>query len=164
MAFELSLFSGALSAEQAIRDVMKCNDVTGKYGLLLTEAQARALAETRFSSLKGNGRIEFGSGIIDKIIIVFCDSPYLSAHNYEETLHELIEIFYSYKNETMDLVSDDDLIQYMKNAFDGMCQGSLEMLSEWALEKFARKLRYGYDPDDSDEDIESDEEDEYGEY
>lgn len=145
---------------------MKCNDLTVKFGLVLTEAQALALVETRSFVLKKNGRIEFGGGVIDEIINEFCDSPYLSMHNYEETLHELLETFYYYKNETLDLMSDDDLIKYMKNAFDGICQGSLELLSGLELYKLARNLRYGYAPDYSDDAIEldGDEEDEDGEY
>lgn len=165
MAFELSLLSSALVEKQAVNEVMKCNDMTVKFGLILTEPQALALVETRSSALKETGRIEFGGGVIDKIINVFCDSPYLSIHNYEETLHELLEIFYYYKNETLDLVSDDDLIKYMKIAFNGICQGSLELLSGRELYEFARNVRYGYAPY-SDDAIESDgaEEDEYGEY
>lgn len=163
MAFELSLFGGALVEKQAVNEVMKCNDLTVKFGLVLTEAQALALVETRSFALKENGRIEFGGGVIDKIINKFCDSPYLTTHNYEETLHELLETFYYYKNETLDLMSDDDLIQYMKNAFDGVCQGSLELLAGRELYKLARNLRYGYAPDYSDDTIklDEDEEDEY---
>lgn len=166
MAFELSLFSGALVEKQAVNEVMKCNDLTVKFGLVLTETQALALVETRSFALKENSRIEFGGGVIDKIINEFCDSPYLSMHNYEETLHELLETFYYYKNETLDLMSDDDLVKYMKNAFDGICQGSLELLSGRELHKLARNLRYGYAPDYSDDVIEldEDEEDEDGEY
>lgn len=164
MVFELSLFSGALVEKQAVNEVMKCNNLTLKFGLILTEAQALALVETRSFALKGNGRIEFGGGVIDKIINEFCDSPYLSMHNYEETLHELLETFYYYKNETLDLISDDDLIKYMKNAFNGICQGSLELLSGRELYKLAQNLRYGYAPDYADDAIQldEDEEDEYG--
>lgn len=147
MAFELSLLRGALVEKQAVDEVMKCNDLTVKFGLVLTGAQALALVETRSLALKGNGRIEFGGGVIDKIINEFCDSPYLSMHNYEEILHELLQIFYFYKNETLDLISDDDLIKYMKNAFNGICQGSPELLSGRELYKLARGLRYGYAPD-----------------
>ncbi|WP_279230461.1 DUF6323 family protein [Clostridium thermarum] len=43
--------------------------------------------------MKRNGRIEFGSGVIGKIIMEFCDSPYISKHNYVEILNELIDIF-----------------------------------------------------------------------
>ena len=166
MSFELSLFRGALVEKQAANEVMKCNDLTVKFGLVLTETQALALVETRSRALKENGRIEFGGGVIDKIITEFCDSPYLSMHNYEETLHELLEIFYYYKNETLDLMSDDDLVKYMKNAFDGICQGSLELLSGRELYKLARNLRYGHAPGYSYDAIElnEEEEDEDGEY
>lgn len=166
MAFELSLFSGALVEKQAVNEVMKCNDLTMKFGLVLTEAQALALVETRSYALKGNGRVEFGGGVIDKIINEFYDSPYLSSHNYDETLHELLETFYYYKNETLDLICDDDLIKYMKNVFNGICQGSLELLSGRALYKLARNLRYGYALDYSDDAIQLDDEedDEYGRY
>ncbi|AFQ43899.1 DUF6323 family protein [Desulfosporosinus meridiei] len=158
MAFELSLFSGALIEKQAVNEVMKCNDLTVKFGLVLTEAQALALVETRAFALKENGRIEFGGGVIDKIIKEFCNSPYLSRHNYEETMHELLGIFYYYKNETLDLMCDDDLIQYMKNAFNGICQGSFELLSGRELYKLARNLRYGYALDYSDDAIQLDDE------
>ncbi len=163
MAFELSLFSGALLQKQAVSEIMKCNDMTVKFGLILTEAQALELVETRSYALKQNGRIEFGGGVIDKIISEFCDSPYISINNYNETVHELLEIFYYYKNETIDLMSDDDLIKYMKNAFDGICQGSIELLSGRELYKLARNMRYGYEPDYSDNAVEfdEDEEDEY---
>jgi len=166
MVFELSLFTGALVEKQAVNEIMKCNDLTIKFGLVLTEAQALALLETRSFALKENGRIEFGGGVIDKIINEFCDSPYISMHNYEETLHELLEIFYYYKNETLDLISDDDLVKYMKSAFDGICQGSLELLSGRELYMLARNLRYGYAADYSDDaaELAREEEDEFGGY
>lgn len=168
MGFELSLFGGgfnhALIQKQAVSEVMKYNDLSVKYGLVLTEQQAIALVETRSLSLKKTGRIEFGGGIIDKIIFEFCDSPYLAMYNYEEVLHELIEIFYYYKNETLDLMSDDELIQYMKKSFDGICQGSLDLLSGRELDRLARNLRYGYSADDSEDVTEPDEENEDGEY
>jgi hypothetical protein len=84
-------------------------------------------------------------------------------HNYAETLHELIEMFYYYKNETLDLMSDEDLIKFMKGSFDGKCQGSLELLSGRELANMARNLRYGY-PLDYSEDPLLDEEDEDDEY
>lgn len=151
MSFELSLFSGPLIIKQSVEAVMSCNDLTLKFGLSLTEQQALSLVETRGLALRENGRIEFGGGIIDKIIFEFCDSPYLAMYNYEETLHDLLEIFYYYKNETQDLISDDALIKYMKNAFDSICQGSLELLSGRELYRLAKNLRYGYGPDYSED-------------
>lgn len=165
MAFELINFNSSLIQKHAVNEIVKCNEFTVNYGLVLTETQAMELVETRTYSLKENGRVEFGGGVIDKIIKEFCDSPYISMHNYGETLHELVEIFYFYKNETLDLISDDDLIKFMNKAFDGVCQGSLELLSARELAKMARNLRYGYATDYSeDNNLEKDEEDEYEEY
>ena len=169
MSFELIAFTSSIIQKQAAIEIEKCNEFTAKYQLVLTHSQAIELIETRTYALKVNGRIEFGGGVIDKIIKEFCDSPYISMYNYMETLHELIELFYYYKNETLDLISDEDLIEFMKKAFDGICQGSLELLSGRELNKMARNLRYGYPADYSqdnisDEDEDEDEEDEYREY
>jgi len=164
LAYELMNFNNALLQRYAINEIVKCNDFAVNYGLVLTEAQAIELVETRTCSLKENGRVEFGGGVIDKIIKEFCDSPYISMHNYAETLHELIEMFYYYKNETLDLISDDDLLKYMHKAFDGVCQGSLELLSGRELENIARNLRFGFAPDDSEDDNADEEDNEYEEY
>ncbi len=167
MPFELMTFTSSIIQKQAANEIEKCNEITTNYGLVLTHQQAVELIETRTYALNVNGRIEFGGGVIDKIIKEFCDSPYISMHNYTDILHELIEMFYYYKNETLDLFSDDELIKFMKDAFDGVCQGSLELLSGRELARMARNLRYGYEPDYSEENIielDEDEEDEYGEY
>ena len=66
--------------------------------------------------------------MIKKLIHSFSGSPYINAENYEETLHRLIDIFYSFKSETWESVSDNQLIEFMKDAFDGSCRGSLELL------------------------------------
>lgn len=165
LVFELMNFSSTLVQTQSVNEIVKCNDLTSNYGLILTEAQAAELVETRSYSLKKVERIEFGGGVINKIIKEFCDSPYLSMHNYAETLHELVEMFYYYKNETLDLVSDDELISFMHKKFDGVCQGSLELLFCRELEKMARNLHCGYAYDYSEDNhLDEDEEDEEGEY
>lgn len=94
--------------------------------------------ERRKETLKETGRIELRVGIIDKLIKEFCDSPYVNQENFAETLYELIEIFYEYKNETMDLITDDELLAFMKKSFDGICQGNLEYLSGTILYKMRR--------------------------
>lgn len=147
MSFELIPFASGLIEKQAAAEIIKCNDFTGEYGLALTRAQAVELVETRSTALRNNGRIEFGGGVIDKIIRAFCDSPYISMHNYPETMHDLVEMFYYYKNETLDLISDDSLISFMKSSFDGVCQGSLELLSGRELDRLAKNIRFGMSAD-----------------
>jgi len=157
LGFEIISFATGLIQKQAVGEVIKCNEHTEQFGLVLTQAQAIELVETRFLSLRENGRIEFGGGVIDKIIKEFCDSPYISMHNYAATLHELIETFYYYKNETLDLISDDDLIKFMKSAFDGVCQGSVDLLSGRELYQLARNLRFGLPTDYSEDNLQNDE-------
>ena len=160
MSFELITVTSSLVAKQAVDEVITCNDYTAKYGLMLTFAQALELVETRSVALSENGRIEFGGGVIDKIIKEFCDSSFISMPAYAQTISELLEIFYYYKNETLDLVSDDDLIRYMKTAFNGICQGSLDLLSGRELDRLARKMRSGYSYDHLLDGVSYDEEDE----
>ena len=164
MSFEIISLSSTLIQKHAVEELVRCNDFTARFGLILSHQDAVELVETRSLALKSNGRIEFGGGVVEKIIRRFCDSPYISMHNYAETLHDLTDMFYYYKNETLDLLNDDDLIEFMKKRFDGICQGSLELLSGRELYNMARDIRFGYNLGDS-EDFDSGEEDaEDGEY
>ncbi len=55
------------------------------------------------------------------------------------------DMFYLYKNESLDEITDDELIEFMKDQFDGPCQGSLDHLEDTGLEAFARRIRLGLD-------------------
>ena len=60
-----------------------------------------------------------------------------------------------YANESLDELSDDELIEYMKKHFDDDCQGSLEYLEDTCLEDFARSIRkrtHGFIGRDEDQD------------
>ena len=87
--------------------------------------------------------MEFGGGVFQKLIYAFCDSVYIRQDNYADTLASLQDIFYLYKNESMDILTDDELIELMREAFDGECEGSLEYLEETCLEQIARAIRGG---------------------
>ncbi len=123
-----------------ITSIQKCNEITSKYGLTLNNSQISNLLEKRKETLKSTGRVEFRGNIIEKLIKEFCDSPYINQENYESTIYELIEIFYEYKNETMDLITDDELIGVMKRFFDGICKGDLEYLSGTIMYEMREKL------------------------
>lgn len=127
----------------AITEIISCNKITSHYGLILSHVEAQELVETREEALGSNGRIEFAGGIINKIIMKFCDSPFISQFNYAAIMNELVETFYYYKNETLDEISDDDLISLMKKYFDHSCQGSIELLQSRELEILAHNIRFG---------------------
>jgi hypothetical protein len=151
---QFSLIPKEVTQQLAVAEIIHCNQTTSQYGLVLKESDAAELANTRSEVLEKVGRIEFAGGTINKLIMEFCDSPYLSQSNYAETLNELVETFYYFKNETLDEVDDDDLIEFMKRYFDETCRGSLDLLQTRDLESLARKLRFGItDTDDFSEDI-----------
>ncbi|MCR1951118.1 MULTISPECIES: DUF6323 family protein [Clostridium] len=129
--------------KQTFLEIQKCNDETLHYGLKLSEEDIKIILETRKESLIKTGRVEFSGGLIQKIILAFCDSPYISQYNYIETIDDIIEAFYYYKNETMDEIGDDELINLMKNYFDNECQGSLDLLKYKYLDNIAHNIKYG---------------------
>lgn len=130
-------------SETSLLQIVSCNEYTKKFGIVINQEDALQLMEERKEVLQENGRIEFGESILPKLIYAFCDSPYLYQDNYMEMISRLQEIFYLYKNESLDEVSDDELIELMKDYFDGDCQGSLDYLEETCLEAFARSVREG---------------------
>ncbi len=136
-------FMQSLSVQNQLQNVIKTNQYTERFGLTLTEEEAGLLLTDRLDSLKEQQRIEFGEGILPKLIFTFCDSPYIYQDNYVDTIGRLQEIFYLYKNESLDEVTDDELLEYMKEAFEGDCQGSLDYLEDTSLDYFARTIREG---------------------
>jgi hypothetical protein len=139
-----SLTPVSMQKIQTAKELRECNEFTRRYGLSLSEQQIHGLVEKRFEALKDTGRIEFGKGILKKLIYEFCDSPYIIQENYEDTILELLDSFYYFKNESMDLISDDELMTFMKEHFDTICEGSLEYLNGTTLEELCRNTRYGY--------------------
>lgn len=145
MSLEFIGFGSPLITRQAAGEILSCNEHTAKYGLYLNEAQAVELAETRGYALKENGRVEFGGGVLNKIIMEFCDSTYIQQSDYTHTLCELTEIFYYYKTQTLEKIGDMDLIKYMRECFDGECHGSLDLLYGKSLDRMMRNIYNGTD-------------------
>lgn len=143
MKDSINLFKNNLLDKQVFNEILQCNEITSEYGLKLSEEDVREIINTRNISLQKSGRIEFNGQIVNKIITAFCDSPYVSQYNYSDTINELVEIFYNYKNETLDYISDDELIEIMQEKFNNYCQGSLELLEGKVLYKIADNIRNG---------------------
>lgn len=129
--------------EITVSKILSLNAITEKYGLILTESDAIEIIKTQKRALKNNYRFEFGSDTLSKLIFAFSDSPYLTQSNYLEIIHDLIDLFYHFKSETQEALDDDSLIQLMKDYFDRVCEGSMELLSMKDLETMARQLRQG---------------------
>lgn len=155
MEWMVPLFSPDLMERQAVAEIVRLNEQTARFGLTLAPADAKALVETRGEALRTSGRVEFGGGIIDKLIDVFCDSPFLHQRNYTENLHALLELFYYFKNESLEKLSDDELLAAMKASFDGECRGSVELLQGRDMEWLARCVRFGVSPEEEPDELDS---------
>lgn len=126
-------------------EIRRCNALNQLYGLTLTESDITELVELRGQALKNTGRVEFGGGILPKLIRAFCKSPYVDPFNYAAVLGDLQDAFYYFKNESDDRFSDDDLIEFMEKVFNGKAEGSTELLCTISLEDLCRWARNGFE-------------------
>lgn len=134
------ILGGAMSESGQRTALLACNEYTRRYGLTLTAEDAAMLTETRRETLRTAGRVEFTGGAVEKIVTEFAASPYITQASFAATLAALTELFYTFKNETSDLIGDEALIKYMRHAFDGECRGSVEVLAADALPELARRV------------------------
>lgn len=146
---ELSLRQMLVS--KAKDEIRCCNELSRLYGLTLTEADITELTQLRDDALRSTGRVEFGSGILPKLIRAICKSPYVDPHSYAATLAELQDAFYYFKNESEDRFTDDDLIEFMAKVFNGQAHGSTEVLTAISLEELCRWARNDFDDRCADE-------------
>ena len=131
--------------QRGMQEIKECNEFSGKYGLMLNDAEIQELAEARKKALRDADRIEFGGGVLPKIIRAFCDSPYLDRENYAATLAELQEAFYYFKSEGQEAFSDEELVEFMATVFNERARGSVDYLTTASLEELCRDAREGRD-------------------
>lgn len=135
-----------------VRELCELADEThDEYALILTENEMRTVAESHADSLERNGRIEIMGGLVAKITEAFSVSPYFSQNDFADGLCRLISAFYHTKNDCEDLISDDELIEFMVRGFNEVCHGSLDHLIESELPILARRLIQGKKSEVTDE-------------
>lgn len=134
-----------LQGETQLEKIIETNQYTEKFGLALSEEDAKLIIQGRKNTLKEQRRVEFGEGIVPKIIFEFCDSEFIDQDNYVETILRLQDIFHQYKNEMLDEITDDELLHIIKGQFEHLCYGDLDYLENTCLSDFAKAIREGYD-------------------
>ena len=133
-----------ISNQTQIQKLLETNQFTEQFGLSLSKQDTELLVEERMDTLRRERRIEFGQSILPAIIYAFCDSVYICQENYVDTLTRLQEIFFMYKNEMEDEMTDDELLNFMKEQFETVCYGDLDYLEGNCLEIFGEAVRTGY--------------------
>lgn len=138
---KLNMGSLILYSEKAQTELIKTtNDKSANYGLILSDDDIQYLMAERRDNLKRYERLELGDGITQKLILKFCDSPYISQTNYVDTIAALMELYYYYTDESYDTLKDDYILELMKKHFEGSCRGSIELLEE-RLEELTLSVR-----------------------
>jgi len=125
----------------AVRELESCNREIQRYGLSLTTGDIHALVAGRRESLGSSDRVEFGGGVVKQIVLAFAASPFVSQENFVPTVLELQELFYDFKNESLEQIPDDDLITKMRSLFDEPSEGDLAYLAEALFDGLARHVR-----------------------
>jgi hypothetical protein len=133
-----------LNRQTWLQQIQEINQYTEKYGLTLSEKDTEILLAEKNHTLRTEQRVEFGQSILPQIIYAFCDSSFISGDNYLDTLIRLQEIFYLYKNEMQDEITDEELIHFMREQFETVCYGDLDYLEGTCLDIFAQAIRAGY--------------------
>lgn len=133
-----------LQNQNQLAKVIETNKFTEQFGLTLSQKDAQLILENRKNALREQKRVEFSESIAPKIIREFCDSAYINQGNYTDTIIRLQEIFYLYKNEMNDEITDDELIHLMKEQYELLCFGDLDNLENTCLSDIAQAIRAGY--------------------
>ena len=133
--------AGALQVAGVSRELESCNQVIGTYGLSLSRQDVRTLVEGRLEALQTTDRVEFGGGVARDLVLGFCGSPYVSQATFVDVILELQDLFYEFKNESLEQVADDELIQTMRTLYDDVAAGELGRLAEALLDGLGRHVR-----------------------
>jgi len=125
----------------AARELEAVNQTIGRHGLSLTKRDVQALVVGRAEALQVSERVEFGGGVTKQLVLAFAGSPYLSQTTFVETVLDLQDLFYEVKNESLEQVTDEELIAKMRSLFDDYAAGNMDLLAEALLEGLSRHVR-----------------------
>lgn len=130
-----------LANANLLGEILKTNEESVEYGLFLYKQDAQTLIEASRESLSVQDRIEFGKSIVIKLINKFMKSSYISQSDYADTLYALIDIFYQVKEESLDVLTDDEVIDVMFDFYEKESGGSIEILQNRDMDYLCRKIR-----------------------
>lgn len=140
MEFNSIILHKNFNNKLATEKIFKSNETSIKFEIVLKDTDILNLLEVQSNTLKSLNRIEFGTGIIDKLNLELCDSAYVRPSQYEEILEYFIELFYYLKNECFDILSDDELIKDIRTAFDNS-HGSLFLTGDILLKDINKRFK-----------------------
>ena len=124
-------------------EILELNEKSQIYGLTLNKEDFQEIINSRNNTLKNYGRIELDINVTKRIIENLYKSQYTDKDDYVEVINDLQEIFYYLKNETLDQISDIEIIEIIDEFYNN-CSGRVDIVQEKS-EEFAKKYRWGID-------------------
>lgn len=125
----------------AKNEILEINEKSSAYGLILKPEDVEEIIKSRAYSLKSYGRIDLNMDITKKLINNIYSSQYTDKDDYVEVINDLQDIFYFLKNETLDEISDDEIID-MVSEFYEKTSGRMDNIQNLA-EKFVMDFKLG---------------------
>lgn len=126
-------------SEQSSKKLMKLNDESINYGLVLSPKDINDIIKHTNETLIKIGRIETSTEALEKIIEIVYSSPYTDKDNYVENINDMQEIFYYFKNQVLDLLSDDKVIEILERTYDEKRGEILQI--QGAIDEFTKEFK-----------------------
>ena len=121
-------------------EILDLNEKSQIYGLTLNKEDVKEIINSRDNTLKNYGRIELDIGITKMIIENLYKSQYTDKDDYVYAINDLHEVFYYLKNETLDQISDIEIIDIIDEVYNN-CSGRIDIVQE-KCEEFAKSYRW----------------------
>ena len=121
-------------------EILDLNEKSQIYGLTLNKEDVKEIINSRDNTLKSYGRIELDIGITKMIIENLYKSQYTDKDDYVYAINDLHEVFYYLKNETLDQISDIEIIEIIDEVYNN-CSGRIDIVQE-KCEEFAKSYRW----------------------
>ena len=110
-------------------EILNLNNESQSYGLVLSKEDVDEIINSRNDTLKYYERIELDIDVTKKIIENLYTSQYTYKDDYVELINDIQEIFYYLKNETLDEISDIEVIEIL-DKFYNECSGRIDIIQE----------------------------------
>ena len=121
-------------------EILNLNEKSQMYGLSLNKEDVKEIINSRDNTLKSYGRIELNISITKMIIENLYKSQYTDKDDYVYAINDLHEVFYYLKNETLDQISDIEIIDIIDEVYNN-CSGRIDIVQE-KCEEFAKSYRW----------------------
>ena len=121
-------------------EILDLNEKSQVYGLTLNKEDVKEIINSRDNTLKNYGRIELDIGITKMIIENLYKSQYTDKDDYVYAINDLHEVFYYLKNETLDQISDIEVVEIIDDIYNN-CSGRIDIVQE-KCEEFAKNYRW----------------------